>query len=60
MQSEHGLAPAWGQKSAEGKMFVRMECDRCSRMFHFSDTPRVTRIPICPSCGNLGSHPCAA
>lgn len=60
MRTESRLGPGWGKKSDEGKMFIRMECDRCGRRFHFSESPRVTRIPTCPTCGSFGSHPYAA
>lgn len=50
----------WTKKSAEGKMFVRLECDNCHRSFHFADAPRVTRVPVCPTCGSFQSHPTAA
>ena len=55
-------APArlWAGKFAEGKMFVRMECDRCGAWFHFTDTPRATRFPRCPACGSTGGRPLAA
>ncbi len=52
--------PLWERKSAEGKMFRRMECDRCGAHFHFSEAPRATRIPRCPACGSTGAHPQAA
>ncbi len=44
-------------KFAEGKMFLRMECDDCSARFHFAQTPRVTRIPRCPACASLSARP---
>ncbi|OAI39945.1 hypothetical protein AYO38_01220 [bacterium SCGC AG-212-C10] len=60
MRTDTGAGPAWGQKSAEGKMFVRRECDSCGRTFHFSDSPRITRVPTCPTCGSFTSHVAAA
>jgi hypothetical protein len=50
----------WQRKATEGKMFHRMECDRCRVLFNFGDSPRVTRVPRCPACGSLASHPRAA
>ncbi|MGI8926688.1 MAG: hypothetical protein ACR2HN_08610 [Tepidiformaceae bacterium] len=50
----------WEAKFAEGKMFQRMECDRCHARFHFSEAPRTTRIPRCPACGSTGAHVQAA
>ncbi|WP_322796942.1 hypothetical protein [Tepidiforma sp.] len=50
------VRPGWAQKSAEGKMFRRLECDRCGAWFHFGESPRVTRVPRCPVCGSLSAH----
>ena len=55
-----GAQPVWFRKQAEGKMFERRECDRCGVRFNFGARPRVTRVPTCPACGSLGSHPQAA
>lgn len=52
--------PLWAAKFAEGKMFVRMECDRCRSWFNFTDSPRSTRVPRCPACGSIAAHPRAA
>lgn len=60
MGNEQGFSAAWGKKDAEGKMFVRMECDRCGARFHFGERPRVTRVPRCPACGSTGAHQSAA
>jgi len=54
------IKPRWERKFAEGKMFDRMECDRCRAPFNFSPSVRVTRIPRCPACGSMASHPRAA
>ena len=54
------FSPRWERKATEGKMFQRMECDHCHARFNFGDSPRVTRVPRCPSCGSLASHPRAA
>lgn len=54
------IRPAWQRKFAEGKMFQRLECDRCGARFQFGDSPRVTRVPRCPACGSLAAHPRAA
>lgn len=48
------------QRLADGKMFQRMECDRCGVTFHFTEAPRATRVPRCPVCGSFGAHPFAA
>ena len=45
---------------AQGKMFRRMTCDRCGGHFHFTESARVTRIPVCPSCGSCSTHEQAA
>ena len=59
--AEHtGLKPRWERKFIEGKMFERMECDRCRAPFNFAQHPRATRIARCPACGSLASHPRAA
>lgn len=50
----------WIGKYAQGKMFERRACDRCGARFNFGDPPRATRVPRCPVCGSLGSHPEAA
>jgi DNA-directed RNA polymerase subunit RPC12/RpoP len=50
----------WGRKQAEGKMFERLECNRCGARFLFGERPRVTRIPKCPACGSMAAHPQAA
>jgi hypothetical protein len=57
---ESAVAPAWEAKLREGKMFQRFACDRCGTRFHFTDSPRVTRFPRCPLCGDMGGHPDAA
>jgi NAD-dependent SIR2 family protein deacetylase len=54
------IKPRWERKFAEGKMFERMECDRCRAPFNFSQSPRATRIPRCPACGSMASHRRAA
>lgn len=54
------MEPLWGSKQREGKMFERMECGRCHTQFHFTDSPRVTRIPQCPICGSTGVQSAAA
>ena len=54
------LTPLWQRKFNEGKMFDRMECDACHAPFNFGQSPRATRIPRCPACGSLASHPRAA
>ncbi len=54
------LEPMWAGKRAEGKMFQRVACDRCRTVFHFGDSPRVSRTPRCPACGNVGAHASAA
>jgi len=54
------LNPPWQTKFVEGKMFERMECDRCRARFNFSESPRATRVPRCPACGSLASHKRAA
>lgn len=43
--------PAWSAKQAEGKMFRRLQCQRCHSSYMFSDAPRITRLPVCPACG---------
>ncbi len=60
MDAPHHPAPMWSRKQTEGKMFQKLECDRCGAAFQFADSPRVTRIPRCPACGSLASHPRAA
>jgi len=60
MTGDTSLYPAWQRKFTEGKMFQRMECDRCRARFNFGLAPRATRIPRCPACGSYGSHPLAA
>jgi DNA-directed RNA polymerase subunit RPC12/RpoP len=50
----------WSRKFDEGKMFQRLECDRCAARFNFGDSPRVTRIPRCPACGSTAAHTRAA
>ena len=52
--------PVWLTKYAEGKMFQRLECNRCAVRFNFGDTARATRVPRCPACGSWNSHPQAA
>lgn len=54
------MEPVWGQKFREGKMFARLQCDECHARFHFTESPRVTRIPRCPRCGGNSAHPFAA
>lgn len=54
------LKPRWERKFIEGKMFERLECDRCQAKFNFSPSVRVTRVPRCPACGCMASHPRAA
>jgi NAD-dependent SIR2 family protein deacetylase len=54
------LKPRWERKFAEGKMFERLECDRCRAKFNFGQSTRVSRVPRCPACGSLASHPRAA
>ena len=49
--------PGWARKHLEGKMFQRLECSRCHFSFHFSEPPRATRVPRCPSCGAFGGYP---
>jgi NAD-dependent SIR2 family protein deacetylase len=44
-------------KFIQGKMFQRLECDRCHARFNFPDTPRVTRIARCPACGSYDAQP---
>lgn len=60
MAEQSVLKPAWARKFIEGKMFERMECDRCRAQFNFGQQSRATRIPTCPACGSLASHPRAA
>ena len=60
MDSPTNLTPMWTRKYHEGKMFQRLECDRCRARFNFADSPRVTRIPRCRACGSMGAHPHAA
>ena len=60
MTDREGPEPAWKRKSDEGKMFQRMECGRCATLFHFLDSPRVTRFPRCPRCGNTSGLSAAA
>ncbi len=45
---------------AQGKMFRRMSCDRCGGRFHFTESARATRIPVCPNCGSYSAHEQAA
>lgn len=54
------LKPRWERKFVEGKMFERLECDRCQAKFNFGQTTRASRVPVCPACGSLASHPRAA
>lgn len=54
------LAPAWDVKFREGKMFQRLACAECGTRFHFTDSPRATRVPRCPVCGGFGARPDAA
>lgn len=54
------MTPAWKVKFIQGKMFQRMECDRCHARFNFAETPRVTRIARCPACGSYAAQPLAA
>ncbi|MCL4230120.1 MAG: hypothetical protein KJ053_00905 [Dehalococcoidia bacterium] len=54
------MVPAWKAKYIQGKMFQRMECERCHARFNFAETPRVTRIARCPACGSLHARPQAA
>ena len=56
MDTPAGPMPVWSRKYAEGKMFQRLECDRCGVRFNFGDSPRVTRVPRCPACGSLAEH----
>jgi len=51
-----GLVPAWNQKQVEGKMFQRLACVQCGTRFHFTDGPRVTRVPRCPVCGAMDTY----
>ncbi|MCX7617610.1 hypothetical protein [Tepidiforma sp.] len=60
MEERRLLQPTWAGKFAEGKMFRKLECDRCGARFQFGERPRVTRVPRCPACGSLSSHPRAA
>jgi hypothetical protein len=45
---------------AAGKMFRRMTCDRCGGRFHFTESPRVSRVPVCPGCGSYAAREQAA
>ncbi len=54
------MSPGWNVKYLEGKMFQRLECDRCHARFNFADCPRVTRIARCPVCGSYEAQPRAA
>ena len=54
------LKPRWERKFIEGKMFDRLECDRCRAKFNFGQSTRVSRVPRCPACGSLASHSRAA
>jgi NAD-dependent SIR2 family protein deacetylase len=45
---------------AQGKMFRKMSCDRCGGRFYFTESARVTRIPVCPNCGSCSAHEQAA
>lgn len=54
------MEPLWGSKQREGKMFARMECGNCHARFHFTDSPRITRIPRCPVCGSTAARSLAA
>ncbi len=54
------MEPPWDSKRREGKMFSRMQCDRCNAQFHFTESPRLTRVPRCPACGSTGAHAFAA
>lgn len=60
MRTAAAPRPMWRRKFEEGKMFERMECDRCGARFNFGSTPRVTRIPRCPACGSMAAHTQAA
>lgn len=60
MAEERRELHAWALKVAQGKMFQRLECDRCGGRFQFCEAPRVTRFPRCPWCGSLDAHPRAA
>jgi len=60
METAGETHPTWSRKFEEGKMFQRLECDRCSVRFNFADSPRVTRIPRCPACGSTATHARAA
>jgi len=57
METHADSKPVWSRKHAEGKMFQRLECERCGARFNFGDSPRVTRVPRCPACGSLAAHP---
>lgn len=56
MPEHPGLVPPWQCKFSEGKMFERMECERCHARYNFGAAPRATRIPRCPACGSYSSH----
>lgn len=58
--ADEGQGGGWEAKSREGKMFVRVECERCGWQFNFSQRPRVTQTPRCPACGSFGAHAPAA
>lgn len=45
---------------AEGKMFRKMSCERCGGRFHFTESPRASRVPVCPSCGSFAAREQAA
>ncbi len=45
------------QKLRDGKTFRRFACARCGMRFHFTDSPRATRVPRCPACGDLEADP---
>lgn len=53
------MEPAWSQKSREGKMFTRFECDACAARFNFMETIRATRSPRCPVCGSTSAREAA-
>jgi DNA-directed RNA polymerase subunit RPC12/RpoP len=57
---EEIMEAAWSQKYRDGKMYSRLRCDLCMARFHFTDSPRVTRLPRCPHCGSNNAHEVAA
>ena len=48
------------RRIAQGKMFRKMSCERCVGRFHFTEIPRVSRVPVCPLGGSFAAREQAA